>query len=135
MSHNRRLAGTKILLVDDEADVRTTFRLLLGEIAGAEVVEACDGLQALELHRNGHFDCVITDFNMPGMKGDALAKAIKTANSDERVLMISGFADHVLVDGGAPWFIDAILPKPVNFEQLLNTVEKLLKRDNGHFSN
>lgn len=110
------------MLVDDEPEVRSTFKLLLADIAGAEVIEAADGLQAMELYRSTRFDCVMTDFNMPRMKGDALAQAIKTANRQQRVVMISAFADEVLVDGALPWFLDAMLPKPVDLGVLLDAV-------------
>ena len=60
--------GTRVLVVDDEEDVRLFLADRL-EQAGFAVVQACDGLQALtELHHR-HFNVVVTDCNMPHLSG------------------------------------------------------------------
>ena len=111
-----------ILLVDDEVDVRLSLAMLL-EAAQATVTEASSGTQALALYSTGKFDCVVTDYNMPGLKGDALARAVKTANPRQRVVMVSGFPEAVLVSGHPPWFIDALLPKPCALKDFLNAMD------------
>ena len=112
--HNDRLIqldGKRILLVDDEMEVRDTFRMVL-EAAHAQVTVAKDGVEALELYRSSEFDCLVTDYSMPFMKGDALAIAVRAINPDQRVVMVSGFADRLRRDGALPWFLDALIPKP-----------------------
>lgn len=118
----KRLEGKRILLVDDEESIRSTLFIMLGEVGGASVTEAGNGAQALALYQTTQYDCVVTDFNMPGLKGDALALAIKTTNPKQRVVMVSGFAESVLVNGRLPWFIDALVSKPCRMDDLLEAV-------------
>lgn len=117
----KRLDGKHILLADDEFSVRLAFAMML-DAAGAKVTEAANGTEALEAYRAGQFDCVVTDYSMPGMKGDALALAIKTRDLKQRVVMVSGFAECVLVNGRLPWFIDTLVPKPCGMDDLLEAV-------------
>lgn len=111
------LSDKQILLVDDEADVRAALAMLLVAL-GATVTQAGAGTQALELYQQQAFDYVCTDYKMPNMRGDALARAVKTINPQQRIAMISGFADDVLVNGRLPGFIDVLLPKPCSLQQL-----------------
>ena len=61
----------KILLVEDEAGVRDLIKRLL-EKEGYAVVEANNGAEAFALFRSGRFDLVVTDFEMPFVKGDGV---------------------------------------------------------------
>ena len=117
----KRLDGKLILLADDESSVRQAIAWVLAE-AGATVTQATNGTQALEEYLGGQFDCVVTDYNMPGMKGDGLALAIKTSNPKLRVVMVSGFAESVLVNGRLPWFLDALVPKTCRMDDLLAAI-------------
>lgn len=118
----KRIEGKKILLVDDEESVRSSIQMLL-ESSGAIVTEASNGGDALKLWEAGTFDCLVTDYKMPNMRGDALAEIIKTANPRHRVVMLSGFAPEVLRDGRLPWFLDVLLHKPCSMEELLCAIE------------
>jgi two-component system, chemotaxis family, chemotaxis protein CheY len=70
--------GTRVLVVDDDEDVRQCITDRL-EQAGFAVVQASDGLQALaELHRR-HFDVVVTDCNMPRLSGFDLLRQCRHA--------------------------------------------------------
>jgi CheY-like chemotaxis protein len=127
----KRLEGKNILLADDEFSVRLAFAMML-DAAGAPVTQATNGTEALEAYQAGRFDCVVTDYSMPGMKGDALALAIKTRNPKQRVVMVSGFAESVLVNGRLPWFIDALVPKPCGMDDLLEAVVLDADREQSH---
>lgn len=74
----------KILLVDDIPPVRRLFRRLL-EQQGFEVLEAEDAFRALELYSENTIDLLITDLDMPGMKGDELIRRL----SPPRFLVVS----------------------------------------------
>ena len=117
----KQLEGKHILLTDDEFSVRLSLAMML-DAAGATVTAAANGAQALKLYALGNYDCVVTDYNMPDVRGDALARAIKAANPGQRVVMVSGFAESVLVNGQLPAFIDALLPKPCRMAELLAAV-------------
>ncbi len=85
----RRLTS-RILVVDDEADVRL---LLTREISdrGYEVVAVVDSAQAMEEMDRGYFDVVLTDVRMPGMDGMALTEWIKRTRPDTEVIVMTGY--------------------------------------------
>src|SRR5215467_13614954 len=66
----------RMLLVDDEPSVCDAIKRILAE-DGHEVLTAASGADALLAYRVGQFDLLITDYEMPVMKGDKLAAAIK----------------------------------------------------------
>jgi two-component system chemotaxis response regulator CheY len=84
----------KFLVVDDFSTMRRIVRNLLKESGFTEADEAEDGVVALHKLRNGNFDFVVSDINMPNMNGFQLLKEIK---SDEKlkhipVLMVTAEA-------------------------------------------
>jgi CheY-like chemotaxis protein len=82
-----------VLLVDDEPLVRASTADMLGEL-GYQVTEAGSADQALSLLWSGpRVDVLITDHLMPGMTGADLARAVRERWPDQRVLIISGYAD------------------------------------------
>jgi CheY-like chemotaxis protein len=112
----------RILLVDDQQSVRQAIALLLS-LDQHTVVEAANGAEALALFEPGRFDLVITDFQMPLMKGNELAAKIKQAWPAQPVLMITAYAEQ-LEKSGNP--IDALLDKPFQLEDLRQAMTKLL---------
>ena len=70
------IRGKRILIAEDEKAVRESISMLLG-VDDHVVVETENGAEALELMRKDKFDLVITDFEMPVMKGNELAVKIK----------------------------------------------------------
>jgi CheY-like chemotaxis protein len=94
----RSIPGTAILVVDDEGAVRR-FALRVLEREGYRVVEARDGIEALELIRQGHeFDAVVSDIVMPRMNGVELMQALSTAAADLPVILMSGYATGALAE-------------------------------------
>ena len=112
----------RILLVDDQQTVRQAIALLLS-LDEHTIVEAANGAEALTLFKQGHFDLVITDFEMPQMKGDELATRIKQARPAQPVLMITAHADQL---GDSDYSVDALLSKPFYFEDLRRAMAELL---------
>jgi len=89
------------------------------------VTEAGNGREALDLFRPDRFDLVITDYLMPLMKGDELARNIKRLAPSEPILMITGSAVEL---GGIQASADAVLNKPFGFEELRQAVAQLLRQ-------
>jgi len=79
----------RILVVDDSKVARSVLRKILGEIGYDDVVEACDGVEALEQVKEGPFDLVITDWNMPNLDGHGLVRKLQEDAVDVPVLMVS----------------------------------------------
>jgi CheY-like chemotaxis protein len=122
MSEPARVSGKRILLADDQPDVRETVRLLLG-MDEHTVAEAANGREALELFEPNRFDLVITDYAMPVMRGDELAANIKHLAPSQPILMITGSAE---LYGGCAAPVDGCLSKPFGFEDLRRAIAELV---------
>ncbi|MGE3273576.1 MAG: response regulator [Vicinamibacterales bacterium] len=120
-----------VLLVDDEASVRTLFAAVL-RAADHEVVEAPDGARALDVlrARQGAIDLVVLDWRMPVMDGPTFCKACRQLRPEQRVpiLVICTEPDEVDRAGG---MIHAVVGKPVSMSDLLEHVRRFLEDEIG----
>ncbi len=117
----------KILIVDDEADVRAMLRQML-ERAGHRVVEAADGVEAVERFRAERPDVTITDILMPNRSGLATIMEIRNLDPDAPVLAISGGGRQGKMShlSTARTFVGVeTLSKPFRRADLLSRVERL----------
>src|SRR5690606_28163457 len=106
-------AKIRILLVDDDAEVRTVTAAYLNEM-GHRGVEAADGTGALELLKaDNRFALLIAGFAMPGMTGLELAGRSRKLQPDVGVLLITGYADPERVPDNHP-----VLHKPFSRAEL-----------------
>ncbi|HEU4686167.1 MAG TPA: ATP-binding protein [Nitrospira sp.] len=114
-----------ILLVEDDGDVRLAVSDML-KVAGYQVEEACDGVEALQRLRamTSPPHLVMTDIMMPRMTGPQLAAQLQTLHPDVRVLYMSGYSDHMLhpQDGRRPAFI----AKPFSSRELTRAIQGAL---------
>jgi CheY-like chemotaxis protein len=111
----------RILVVDDERLLREVIRLSLGK-AGFAVVECNNGAEALALFAKGRFDMVILDYQMPFLKGDELAAAIRRIAPSQKIVMVTGFRHKAGPDNP----VDAVLGKPLDFVRLGLMMDQLL---------
>ena len=120
-----------VLVVDDEGAVRR-FAARVLERDGFGVLEASDGLHALEMVRDHgqSIDAVVTDIVMPRMNGVELMGALATSYPDLPVILMSGYATAALSEMGiaSPC---SILPKPFPAERLLAEVRRCITQRNG----
>ena len=116
----------RILLVDDDHDVRASVRRVLAQ-AGHDVVEAKSGdLAAALIEEAASFDMLVTDVRMPGSyDGVALASRWCETAPGRPVLFVSGHANGRL-DMGAFGLHQAVLHKPFQRASLLDAVRRLL---------
>jgi two-component system, NarL family, capsular synthesis sensor histidine kinase RcsC len=114
MSAQVPILRKRILLTDDQPEVRDTIRMML-DLDEHIVAEAANGREALELFMPNRFDLVMTDYAMPGMQGDELARNIKQLAPSQPVLMVTGSAQP---SGGLAGAADAILAKPFSLQEL-----------------
>ena len=116
--------GKRILVVEDQEAVRKSLRMLL-ELDEHRVTEAGDGVEAMNLYTKGEFDLIITDFEMPAMKGNELALRLKRLAPALPVLMVTASVSEVAL-GGAENPVDAFLDKPFTWRDLRSALAKLL---------
>jgi len=120
------LAGQgNILFVEDEDNVRTIAAKTLRK-RGYNVLEACDGEEALELldEATAPFDLMISDVVMPGVDGPTLLKQGKAKLGDARIVFISGYAEEDFSDLLAEYPDVSFLPKPFTLTQLAEKVKQ-----------
>ena len=102
----------KILVVDDEKNSRDLLSEYLA-LDGHRVTTAEDPVQGMAEFDRGAFDLVITDWSMPKISGDAMARHVKASDRPVPVLMISGFAQIRVSQGDNPGGVDEILENPI----------------------
>jgi len=121
---------TKVLIVDDEAEVRQFLSRSL-EGCGYAIREACDGNEALECVTNEHPDVVITDLLMPVMDGFELALRIR-ANPDHaatEVIFFTGRASPRQVQAMAETAgVAQVVTKPATIDEVQGAVDAALHR-------
>jgi len=120
-----------VLVVDDESSVRR-FAARVLERSGFAVLEATDGLHALEMLRDQSqsIDAVVSDIVMPRMNGVELMSALAASHPELPVILMSGYATAALTEMGiaSPC---SILPKPFPAERLLAEVRRCITQRNG----
>ena len=115
----------RILVVDDEPFVCDAVKMMLA-FDGHDVVTANDAKEALETFDKDKFDLVITDFAMPGMKGDELAAAIKAKSPRQPVVMITAYAEMLQSSGKKLNGVDFLISKPFLLEHLREAIATVL---------
>jgi len=121
----------RILIVDDDRRVRMiTARMLRQE--GYEVVEAGSGQEALQVLERGAVHLVVTDVVMPEMDGITLASRLVLEDPLRRIILISGYASEHLTRLGVESSPYPLLMKPFTPEQLVQVVERELRRISPH---
>lgn len=120
----------KILVVDDFSTMRRIIRNLLRDLGFENVAEADDGNTALPMLRRGGFDFLVTDWNMPGMTGMELLKAVR-ADDNLRglpVLMVTAEAKREQIIAAAQAGVNGYIVKPFTAVTLKEKIEKIFER-------
>lgn len=122
----------RVLLADDQALLRATFRILIDSCADLEVVaEAANGAEAVELARQHHPDVVLMDIRMPGTDGLAATAAL-CADPDlaaTRVLILTTFETDEYVAQALRAGASGFLGKDVSAEALLAGIRTVASGD------
>ena len=118
----------KFLVVDDFSTMRRIIKNLLHDLGYSNVTEADDGKTALPMLQAGNFDFLITDWNMPGMPGLDLIKAVR---ADPRltkmpVLMLTAEAKRDQIIEAAQAGVNGYVIKPFTAEILKEKLDKIL---------
>ena len=123
----------KILIVDDFSTMRRIIKNLLRDLGFTNTTEADDGQTALPVLKSGSFDFLITDWNMPGMTGIELLKAVRedpNLNSLP-VLMVTAEAKKDQIIEAAQAGVNGYVVKPFTATVLQEKIEKIFERIEG----
>ena len=118
----------KFLVVDDFSTMRRIIKNLLHDLGYPNVSEADDGKTALPMLQAGNFDFLITDWNMPGMPGLDLIKAVRadTKLAKMPVLMLTAEAKREQIIEAAQAGVNGYVIKPFTAETLKEKLDKIL---------
>jgi len=116
----------KVLLVDDDPDVRSVFARLL-ERDGHHVTSAPDGETALAQVAGGTFDVILSDIRLPGLSGVDLLRAVRERDLDVPVVLMTGWPEIDTAAEAVELGALQYLRKPVRPEQLRQTVDKAIR--------
>ncbi|HEY3698972.1 MAG TPA: chemotaxis response regulator CheY [Spongiibacteraceae bacterium] len=120
----------KILIVDDFSTMRRIIKNLLRDLGFTNTSEADDGSSALPMLQNGNFDFLVTDWNMPGMTGIDLLKAVRADDKLKNlpILMVTAEAKRDQIIEAAQAGVNGYVVKPFTAAVLKEKIEKIFER-------
>ena len=120
----------KILIVDDFSTMRRIIKNLLRDLGFTNTTEADDGLTALPMLKKGDFEFLVTDWNMPGMQGIDLLKAIREDSklANLPVLMVTAESKREQIIEAAQAGVNGYIVKPFTAQTLKEKIEKIFER-------
>jgi CheY-like chemotaxis protein len=107
----------RVLIVDDELDVRT----LLGDICqalGHEVTVCASATAALETFESGLYDVILSDLGMPGMTGWELVRAVREIDARVPIALVTGWGDSIAPEVSREAAVDLVISKPFTIEDI-----------------
>ncbi|HHC71582.1 MAG TPA: chemotaxis protein CheY [Thiotrichales bacterium] len=123
----------KILIVDDFSTMRRIIKNLLRDLGFTNTSEADDGKTALPMLQGGGFDFLITDWNMPGMTGIDLLRAVRADSNlaGLPVLMVTAESKRDQIVEAAQAGVNGYIVKPFTAQTLKEKIDKIFERVNA----
>jgi len=123
----------KILVVDDFSTMRRIIKNLLRDLGFTNTQEADDGNTALPMLQAGNFDFLVTDWNMPGMQGIDLLKAVRADDKLKTmpVLMVTAESKREQIIEAAQAGVNGYIVKPFTAATLDEKLQKIFERIDG----
>ena len=117
----------KILVCDDSAFMRMMLKKLLIDNGHEVIGEAGDGMQAVQLFRQLKPDLTTMDITMPKLDGVEAARLIRDENPVAKIIMVTAIGQQAVMNEALQAGASEFLVKPFDPEQVLSTIQKLLK--------
>jgi two-component system, chemotaxis family, chemotaxis protein CheY len=116
--------NVRVLVADDSATMRKIIMRSLQAVGVSSAIEASDGNEAVQIFIPGHFDMVLTDWNMPGKSGLEVVKEIRAKDAKIPIIMITTEAERTRVLQAIEAGVSDYLVKPFTAETLREKLEK-----------
>jgi two-component system, cell cycle response regulator DivK len=120
------MVSPKVLVAEDYDDARDIMAMVL-QTAGFQVLEARDGLEALDAARSFRPTIIIMDMFMPNMDGLTATRALRDEPELRRIPVIAQTAQPSVI-GSSRGMFDAVLAKPCSPDLLIRTITELIAR-------
>jgi two-component system cell cycle sensor histidine kinase/response regulator CckA len=119
--------GSKILLVDDEEDVRIIAGQML-KAMGYKVETASDGYEGLEQFKTDPmaFSVILLDYSMPGMDGIETMKELRKLRGDVPILFSTGYSDDQTMQEMEAMNVNGVVRKPFMISELVDAITKVI---------
>jgi len=118
----------KILVVDDEEDVRQRIGNFVARKINCEVELACNGEEALRKLKESQFDLVLLDIKMPGLSGIDVMRQAAASSIQTKFLAISGYDSQEVADEALYFGAIDFIPKPQTPATILLKVKDILEQ-------
>ena len=123
----------KILYAEDNEKIRHSYTLVLKRYF-KEVIEACDGQEALDLYELHKPHILLTDINMPLLDGFELVKLIRQNDTATKIIVLSAYSDQEKLMKAIPLGLSAYLVKPIKgdaFKQVVMDAASTVEKSDG----
>ncbi len=120
---HEKSGAIRLLIVDDEPELLETMAEIL-RLKFKSVEIAPDGEEALNKIEKNEYDVVLTDLGMPEMSGWEVARLVKKKLPKSRVILVTGWGEQAREELSHHPYVDEILGKPYELQQLMNTIGK-----------
>ncbi|GAA5037430.1 hypothetical protein GCM10011506_33720 [Marivirga lumbricoides] len=118
----------KVLIAEDSSVIQNLTKKIL-MMQNYSIHSAKNGKQVMDILAKEDFDIILMDINMPIMDGMECSKAIRSLDNKEKanipIIAITGNAKNYSIEDFKEVGINEYLPKPLNFDQLVETVKRL----------
>lgn len=120
----------RMMIVEDDRDTLEILGVVLRrKYVDMEVCTAANGRKGIDLFREGSFDIVVTDVNMPEMGGIEMVQAIRLMKPDAQFIFITADTGRATVEHcvGTGFQLDHYIAKPVDYKDLFLAIDKSIK--------
>ena len=114
----------KVLLIDDSGVMRSIILRALNALGISDVIQAADGVEAMERFAQDTFELVMTDWNMPNKNGLEVIQDIRATGSKVPIIMITTESEKRQVLAAIQAGVSDYLTKPFDTDMLLKKIEK-----------
>ena len=118
----------KILLVDDSKTMRNIQKAVLAQLGHGDIVEACDGQDALSKALASKPDLMLVDWNMPNMDGLTFVKTIRQTNKTTPIIMVTTEAERARVIEAIKAGVNNYVPKPFTPDLLSQRIQETMSK-------
>ncbi|MBN1344761.1 MAG: response regulator [Phycisphaerae bacterium] len=118
----------KIMLVDDSRTIRNIQKNVLARLGHTDILEAGDGLEALQLLQKDQPDLILIDWNMPNMDGITLVREIRSNNTDLPLIMCTTEAEKSRVLEALKAGVNNYIVKPFSTETLADKIQQTMEK-------
>ncbi len=124
---NDKPMSLRILVIDDDRYVQDSLRRLL-QFDSHQVQLASSAQEALELVAKSTYDLVMTDYEMPGVKGDQLALNLKAVAPNQPIILMTAYGEQLRSVSNPLTGVDFVLGKPFKLDDLRQAISQVLAK-------